>query len=421
MNTLETDRLRLRMPRESDIDAYADMCGDPEVMRHIGDGQPLARPVAWRNLAMTLGHWALRGYGLWAVEERATGAFVGRIGFWNPEGWPGFELGWTLRSSFWGKGYATEGARAALRFAFTQLNRSHVVSLIHPDNAASMRVAERLGERRGDVIDVTGRPVVVYRITREEWEAGGGGVSQPPSSAVFNHLGQPVGVPLPGWAPPPAPAREPMVGRYCRLEPLDPDRHAAALFAAHSADADGRSWTYLAYGPFESLESYTAWMKASCLGDDPLFFAVIDSATERPVGVASYLRITPASGTVEVGHLHYSPGLKRSRVSTEAMHLMMERAFAQGYRRYEWKCDTLNAASRAAAERLGFSFEGIFRQATVYKGRNRDTAWYAVIDADWPALRAAFLAWLDPTNFDADGQQRTQLSDLTRPLLRSLG
>lgn len=246
-------------------------------------------------------------------------------------------------------------------------------------------------------------------------------MNQSPPSTTFNDLGQPVGFPLPGWSPPPAPTREPMVGRYCRLEPLDPDRHAATLFEAHAADADGRSWTYLAYGPFPTLESYTAWMKKSCLGDDPLFFAIIDAETGLPVGVASYLRIVPAAGAIEVGHLHYSSGLKRSQASTEAMYLMMARAFALGYRRYEWKCDTLNAASRAAAERLGFSFEGVFRQAIVYKGRNRDTAWYAIIDAEWPTLRTAFLAWLDPANFDADGQQRTRLSDLTRPLLKPRG
>jgi len=242
-------------------------------------------------------------------------------------------------------------------------------------------------------------------------------MSQPPP-AVLNDLGQPIGFPLPGWSPPPAPTHEPMDGRYCRLEPLDPDRHAADLFAANSADTDGRSWTYLASGPFPTLEAYTAWMKKTCLGSDPLFFAIIDTATGLPVGIASYLRITPAAGSIEVGHIHYSPGLKRSRVSTEAMYLMMARAFALGYRRYEWKCDTLNAASRAAAERLGFSFEGVFRQATVYKGRSRDTAWFATIDAEWPTLRAAFQAWLDPANFDSDGRQRTRLSDLTKPLLK---
>lgn len=171
MVSLETDRLILRMFRESDIDTYAEMCADPEVMRYIGDGQSLTRPMAWRNLAMMAGHWSLRGYGLWAIEERTSNAFIGRIGFWYPEGWPGFELGWTLRRPFWGKGYATEGAHAALRIAFTQLDQPHVISLIHPENAASMRVAERLGERRVDVTEVFGRPAAVYRITREEWES----------------------------------------------------------------------------------------------------------------------------------------------------------------------------------------------------------------------------------------------------------
>jgi RimJ/RimL family protein N-acetyltransferase len=169
MVTLETDRLTLRMLRESDLDPYAEMCADPEVMRYIGDGQPLARPMAWRNLAMMVGHWSLRGYGLWAAEERASGLFVGRIGFWNPEGWPGFELGWMLRRPSWGRGFATEGARAALRFAFTELQQPHVISLIHPDNADSIRVAGRLGERRLDATEVMGKPALVYRITREAW------------------------------------------------------------------------------------------------------------------------------------------------------------------------------------------------------------------------------------------------------------
>ena len=162
-------------------------------------------------------------------------------------------------------------------------------------------------------------------------------------------------------------------------------------------------------------------MGATCLGDDPLFFAILDLADGKAAGVSSHLRITPAAGSIEVGHIHYSPRLQRSPAATEAMFLMMRWAFEAGYRRYEWKCDALNAASRAAAQRLGLSFEGIFRQATVYKGRNRDTAWYAAIDAEWPALREAFLAWLDPGNFDRDGRQRTRLSDRTHPLLEQRG
>jgi RimJ/RimL family protein N-acetyltransferase len=171
MVTLETDRLVLRMLRESDLDAYAEMCGDAEVMRYIGDGQPLTRPLAWRNLAMMVGHWSLRGCGMWAAEERSSGAFVGRVGFWNPEGWPGFEVGWTLRRSYWGRGYATEGARRALRYAFTDLKQPHVLSLIHPDNAASIRVAQRLGEQLLGRTEVMGKVALVYRIAREEWEA----------------------------------------------------------------------------------------------------------------------------------------------------------------------------------------------------------------------------------------------------------
>ena len=235
-----------------------------------------------------------------------------------------------------------------------------------------------------------------------------------------NELGLPIGFAVTGWTPPSRPPREPMTGRYCRVEPLEIERHAADLHAANRADMEQRIWTYLAYGPFDSLESYVDWMARVCLGDDPLFHAVVDTASGRAVGLASYLRIDPASGSIEVGHINYSPLLQRTPAATEAMYLMMRRAFELGYRRYEWKCDALNARSRAAARRLGLSYEGIFRQATVYKGRNRDTAWYAAIDREWPALRAAFEQWLDPANFDESGRQRARLADLTRPALESI-
>ena len=166
MVTLETERLRLRMFRESDLEAYARMCADPEVMRHLGDGKTLSRADAWRQMAGILGHWHLRGYGLWAVEERATGMLVGRIGHINPEGWPGFELGWMLGREHWGKGYATEGARAALDHAFVALDRAHVISLIRPDNRASVRVAERLGERLEGRVQLFGGDALVYGISR---------------------------------------------------------------------------------------------------------------------------------------------------------------------------------------------------------------------------------------------------------------
>ena len=178
---------------------------------------------------------------------------------------------------------------------------------------------------------------------------------------------------------------------------------------------------YLPYGPFRTLPSYRDWMNQFCLGDDPLFFAIVDRTDGQPAGVASYLNVTPIGGSIEVGHIHYAPGLQRRPAATEAMYLLMERAFDLGYRRYEWKCNALNAASRAAAQRLGLSFEGIFRQATVSKGRNRDTAWYAAIDTEWPELRSAFQKWLDLGNFDGMGQQRTRLADLTRPILKRCG
>jgi RimJ/RimL family protein N-acetyltransferase len=228
-----------------------------------------------------------------------------------------------------------------------------------------------------------------------------------------------LGAPVPGWTPPPRPSRDPMEGRYARLEPLDPEAHAAGLFEANRED--DRIWTWLPYGPFASLEAYRGWMEGVALGDDPLFFAVIDLATGRPGGVASWLRIAPEAGSIEVGHICYAPRLQRSRAGTEAMALMMGRAFGLGYRRYEWKCDALNAGSRRLAQRLGLSFEGVFRQAAVVKGRNRDTAWHAAIDAEWPALSAAFETWLDPANFDAEGRQRRRLSALTRAALVAAG
>ena len=177
----------------------------------------------------------------------------------------------------------------------------------------------------------------------------------------------------------------------------------------------------MSYGPFASLDAYRDWMHGVCARDDPLFHAIIDAASGKAVGVASYLRIDPAAGSIEVGHLLYSPLLQRTRAATEAMYLMMKRAFDLGYRRYEWKCDALNAPSRAAAQRLGFSYEGVFRQATVYKGRNRDTAWLSVIDREWPELEQAYTRWLAPANFDADGKQRLRLADLTAPLLNRIG
>ena len=230
---------------------------------------------------------------------------------------------------------------------------------------------------------------------------------------IMNELGLPVGLPLADWRARARPPKTVLEGRTCRVEPLDPARHAADLHEANLRDGEGRIWTYLPYGPFESLVAYRTWMERDCLGDDPLFHAILDKVTGRAVGIASYLRIEPAVGVIEVGHINYAPELQRTPAATEAMYLLMRRVFDElGYRRYEWKCDALNAGSRAAALRLGFQFEGIFRQATIYKGRNRDTAWFAITDRDWPELRQRFEAWLDPANFDAQGRQLRSLGEI---------
>lgn len=169
MATLETERLVLRMFRESDLDAYAEMCADAEVMRHLGN--VMSRAEAWRHMAMVIGHWKLRGFGLWAVEEKSSGVMIGRIGCWQPEGWPGPEIGWTLRRHWWGRGFATEGARAALACAFGELGWPHAISLIRPDNKASIRVAEKLGERLEGKTELHGIEVLVYGAGREDWRA----------------------------------------------------------------------------------------------------------------------------------------------------------------------------------------------------------------------------------------------------------
>jgi RimJ/RimL family protein N-acetyltransferase len=217
---------------------------------------------------------------------------------------------------------------------------------------------------------------------------------------------------LPGWTPPPAPEGALLEGQFVQLERMEPDTHAADLHRAYTGHDP--LWDYMPYGPFSSSAAYHRWAKDTASGPDPLFYVLRDKATGHCGGVASYLRITPAAGSIEVGHICIAPEIAQGRVWTEAMFLMMEWAFAAGYRRYEWKCNALNIASRRAAQRLGFSYEGIFRQATVVKGRNRDTAWFAVIDAEWPALREAYAAWLSPRNFDAAGRQKERLSDLTR-------
>lgn len=190
------------------------------------------------------------------------------------------------------------------------------------------------------------------------------------------------------------------------------DTHAALLYPAFIG-AD-HVWDYMPTGPFSSSSQFYRWTQEVEQSSDPRFLAIQNLESGRWEGIASYLRIAPEAGSIEVGFISFSPALQQTRAATEAMFLMMQWAFEAGYRRYEWKCDALNRPSRRAAQRLGLSYEGIFRQAVVVKGRNRDTAWFAAIDKEWPALKEAFSVWLAPGNFDAEGRQKERLSDLTR-------
>ena len=217
------------------------------------------------------------------------------------------------------------------------------------------------------------------------------------------------------YTPAPYPRGLSLEGQRVKLEPLNRD-HAASLHDAFSTSLDHAIWDFLPYGPFESGDAYGDWIEENTENGDPHFFAIFDKDQQRFVGVASYLRIAPEAGSIEVGHINFSPLMQGSVAATETMFLMMQWAFDVGYRRYEWKCNDLNIKSRKAAQRLGFSYEGIFRQAALSKGRNRDTAWFAMIDAEWPALKDAFEQWLDPQNFDEDGKQKTRLSELTAPI-----
>ena len=224
-------------------------------------------------------------------------------------------------------------------------------------------------------------------------------------------VGPPVD-PLPSGHPP---ERAPLAGAYVRLEPLEPAAHAEGLYRlSHAKPEDAALWTYLAYGPFADQVTFKGWLTERARSSDPLFFAIVDQATGAAAGMASYLNIVPANGCIEIGHIWFAPPLQKTRAATEAIFLLARHVFDDlGYRRLEWKCDALNAASRRAAARFGFSYEGTFRQHMIVKGRNRDTAWFALLDRDWPAVRAAFERWLAPANFDAAGHQRSALSAAT--------
>lgn len=231
--------------------------------------------------------------------------------------------------------------------------------------------------------------------------------------------GHPVGLPVSSTEPAERPAGTVLVGDHVRLEHLSADHHAHDLFAALHNDPNSSLWTYMLQGPFETEADMTKWIASVENSTDPMFYAIIDQSTGTAVGISSYLRIDTTNRTIEVGWLTFSHLLRRSVGATEAMYLMAKHAFELGYRRYEWKCNALNAPSIAAAERLGFSFEGVFRNAVIAKGHNRDTAWFAFTDSDWPAIRDAHEAWLSPSNFDDAGNQKTSLRDATTPLRHS--
>lgn len=228
----------------------------------------------------------------------------------------------------------------------------------------------------------------------------------------LNEFQQPIGAPLPEWQEAQLPGDKPLVGRYCRLERIDAERHAADLYEAYQDAPDSRNWTYLPYGPFATFEAYRNFLIETSGLNDPMHHAVIDLASGKAVGTFALMRIDAPNGVIEVGHVVYSSRMQRTRLSTEAMALLLKYVFADlGYRRFEWKCDSLNAPSRAAAQRYGFTFEGIFRQAVITRGRNRDTAWYSIIDSEYPVLRQAYERWLSPSNFDEAGHQIDKLGD----------
>ncbi|MDB6091891.1 MAG: family N-acetyltransferase [Gammaproteobacteria bacterium] len=230
-----------------------------------------------------------------------------------------------------------------------------------------------------------------------------------------NQYAQEIGPAAPDWSARQRPRRDVMLGRYCRLEPVDVDRHAPELFSAYMEAPDGRDWTYLSAERPETPEQFRIYLTKLAASEDPLHFTILDSETGTAVGTAALMRMDPANGVIEVGSITFSPRMKRTRVGTEAMYQLMRLAFDElGYRRYEWKCDSLNAPSRAAADRYGFTYEGLFRNAVVYKGRSRDTAWFSIIAEEWPRVRTAFQSWLDPENFDPRGRQLQPLRALRK-------
>ncbi|MEN5018718.1 GNAT family protein [Erwinia sp. Eh17-17] len=229
-----------------------------------------------------------------------------------------------------------------------------------------------------------------------------------------NEFGQPIGAPLPYWQPVPLPDVSMMAGIYCRLERLDPQRHGDDLYAAYASAPDGSDWTYLTEDRPASPEAFHIWLEQRAATPGFITFSIICAQRNKPVGLVSYLRIDPSNGSLEIGGVTWSPLMKRTVIGTEALWLMINQTFTLGYRRCEWKCDSLNAPSRQAALRMGFTYEGTFRQTMVRKGRSRDSDWFSIIDSEWPVINQALTDWLSAENIDASGQQRQSLSALMR-------
>ncbi len=232
-------------------------------------------------------------------------------------------------------------------------------------------------------------------------------------SQNYNQYGQAIGEALVNWSARSLPGDVTLQGAFCHLEPLDVARHASDLYEAYRSATDGRDWTYMFVGPFKDEGEYRQYAEKAARSTDPKHYAVIDNVLGKAVGTLALMRVDPGNGAIEVGNVAFSPLLKQKPASTEAQFLLMQYVFdVLQYRRYEWKCDSLNAPSRKAADRLGFTFEGVFRQAVIYKGRSRDTAWFSIIDSEWPALKATFLAWLSAENFGSDGKQLRTLAEI---------
>jgi len=287
----------------------------------------------------------------------------------------------------------------------------------HPDLQTIRRWLLATRDAQGLYARLGYRPVAAHRwmekvMPASRWSDEAVGDAQGSLPERLNATGQAVGPDVPGWLPPPLPDRAKLRGCHVHVDRLLAAQDGHALFRALAGDGDEARWTYLPYDPFEKTKEWLTWLRDRAESADPLWYSISNPSGE-PIGLASYMRMAPQHGAVEIGHILFGPALSRTAGATEALSLMIGHAFDLGYRRVEWKCDSLHAGSRRAAERLGFVFEGIHRRAVIYKGRSRDTAWYSIIDSQWRKLKSRHERWLSSENFDESGQQRERLSDLT--------